>query len=246
MKPDEKAPSIFTEAGEDWINDLLDDLGPATGSEFNTVHDKYNLDNSWRYGDYTHGKVPKTSPEYGTLVKIDVPQYLLSARDLTGYSLNKTEIRNVNNNDPRADLNYAHENFGRVRIHQEAHARGCGHLFAPITGWDGRHFRWVTLREADNTFRSGYDKRARRLKQKLKENSEDWVIHDEEYGEINGQPVFLDTGMFWFYGDWKVTEAELFDGPGHPFGTEEQQRTHRKNANWSITDVRDRFPDRHS
>lgn len=241
MNPDGEAPSIFTEAGEKWVNDLLDDFGPATGTEFGDVHDKYELDDSWRYGDYTNGRVPETSSEYGKLVKTDEPQYLLSAGDLIGYWLDKTEIRNQNNDDPRADLNYAHENFGRVRIHQEAHARGCGHLFAPITGWDGRHFRWVTMREVESTFGS-YNKRAIELRRQLKENSEDWVIHDEEYGEIDGQAVFLDTGMFWFYGNWKTSEAELFDGSGHPFGTEEQQQSHRKHADWSVTDVRDRFP----
>lgn len=245
MKSSEKAPSIFTNAGERWINNLLDEFGPATGKEFEAIHDKYDLDKSWRSGDYTHGRIPKTSRKYGKLVTIDEPQYLLSARDLAGYNLDKTKIRGKDNSDPRADLFYSHENFGRVRIHQEATARGCGHLFAPITGWDGRHFRWVTMKEATTTFSSGYDKRAQELEKKLKQNSEHWVIHDEEYGEIDGRAIFLDTGMFWFYGDWEVSEAELFDGPGHPFGTEEEKEAHEKYADWSITDVRDRFPHQH-
>jgi hypothetical protein len=244
MKSSEKAPSIFTKAGERWINNLLDEFGLATGNEFEAIHDKYDLDKSWRSRKHTHGRIPKTSRKYGKLVTINEPQYLLSARDLTGYSLDKTKLMGGNNSDPWIDSSYSHENFGRVRIHQEANARGCGHLFAPITGWDGEHFRWVTMKEA-NTFSSVCNKRVRELKKKLKQNSEHWVIHDEEYGEIDGRAIFLDTGMFWFDGGWKVSEAELFDGLGHPFGTKEEKKAHEKCADWSITDVRDRFPDQH-
>jgi hypothetical protein len=166
---------------------------------------------SWSSISYEHGRVPETHPQFGRLIKpSEDPQYLListheNSRDVTEKNWPGSSLRDTH-------PSYYIENFGKVRIYNEAVARGVEHLFAPITGWDGENFHWVTMPVLSNVQESdGGTPKADPIKKELRNEDPNWVIHDEEVGEYNGSLYLLDYGMCWYGGDWKVSESQLFD-----------------------------------
>jgi len=207
IQENETSPSVFTEAGEQGVEEMVEAL---RSSDFDKSK-KLGHHKSWKSIPFQNGRVPETHPDCGQLIKQSMePQYLLisiheDSRDVTE--------KNCPGSDPRdTHPTYSVENFGKVRVYSEAVARGVGHLFAPITGWDGEDFRWVTMPALSNIQRSdGGTSKAAPLKQKLKNVDQNWMIHDEEVGEHDGNKVLLDYGMCWYDGEWIISESQLFD-----------------------------------
>lgn len=241
MNSQQKAPNVFTDAGEEWLEDLLNDFVYTKGHNRPEIHDKYGLPREWEFGDYTDGPLPKTNPEYGQLLDTDEDQYLVTGSLTRAFAPINHLKGEKNSRDPRIHLYYYDENFGKVRIYREAKARGYANLFVPVTGWDGRHFRWITMKQASEARRGSLN--AASAKQRLKQKDDNWILDDVESGVINGQRVLLDYGQCWYGGDWKVSEAEIIDGPGHPHGTPEQQREHKEYAEWTPEDLDERYDD---
>lgn len=203
----ENAPSVFTDSGEEWVTRMIETLQEGDFAESKKLgHHK-----TWSSISYKHGKVPESHPIFGRLVeKSAEPQYLLiSTHDQSSDVTRKIEPSTA---IPDDHPTYAIENFGKVRIYNEALARGVDRLFAPITGWDGQDFSWITMPLVANIQRSdGGTRKADPLKRQLYEMDSNWIIHDEEVGEYNGHKVLTDYGMCWYDGDWKVSESQLFD-----------------------------------
>lgn len=207
IEENETSPSVFTDAGEQWVAKMSDAL---RSRDYDRVGE-LGCHKSWGTRGYGHGKVPETHPKFGRLIDpYEEPQYLLMSAHVDSQDVTEKDLPG---SDPRhSNPIYRLEHFGKVRIYCEAVARNVEHLFAPITGWDGHDFRWITMPELSNIQRSdGGTSKADHLKRKLKEEDENWVIHDEEVGEYKGDEVLLDYGMFWYDGDWKVLESELLD-----------------------------------
>jgi hypothetical protein len=206
VKPNQNTPSVFTEAGEQWLNEMINALQEndyATSKQL-------GKHKSWKYGNYNDGKVPKNHPEFGSLIESSAdPQYILIRMYET---FDITELYTPGS-DPRDTHPYYHnENFGKVRIYQEAKARGVDDFFAPITGWDGSDFHWITMPILENYQRSnGGTKKSKSIKNKLKKEDNNWVIADEEVGTYNNEKILADYGQCWYDGEWQVPESQLFD-----------------------------------
>ncbi|MCU4753445.1 hypothetical protein OB919_15885 [Halobacteria archaeon AArc-curdl1] len=207
IKENETAPNVFTDAGEQWVDVMVEAL---RNSDFDKSKE-LGHHKSWKSINFKNGMVPEAHPDFGRLIKpSEEPQYLLiSTHDRSQDVTKKVSPSSVLPDDHPT---YAVENFGKVRIYSEAVTRNVGHLFAPITGWDGQEFSWITMPVVSNIQRSdGGTRKADPLKDELKNEDPNWVVHDEEVGEHNGEQVLLDYGMFWYEGDWKVSESQLFD-----------------------------------
>ena len=166
---------------------------------------------SWKSISYENGEIPEIHPDFGRLVEQSADrQYLLISTHEESFDVTKKVM-----SGPHPIINhptYSVENFGKVRIYCEAVARDVNHLFAPITGWDGQEFRWITMPVLSDIQESdGGTPKADPLKNKLKSRDQNWKIHDEEVGNYNGNKLLLDYGMCWYSGNWKTLESQLFD-----------------------------------
>lgn len=203
----ETSPSVFTEAGEQWVEEMVEAL---RNNDYDRSRE-LGQHKSWNFTSLHNGRVPDSHPDFGRLVKQSAgSQYLVASthrdsQDVTKKNWPGSALRDTH-------PTYTVENFGKVRIYSEAVARDVDHLFCPITGWDGQDFRWVTMPLLKNISTSdGRNSDADVLRQKLKSEDQNWVIHDEEVGERNGTEFLLDYGMFWYDGQWKISESQLFD-----------------------------------
>lgn len=205
---DESAPDVFTKSGQKWLTDLLDALRERNYRESAEI----GSHNSWSNINKNDGVVPTRHPEYGQIIQDpNPPQYLLF-RDTNHIDpLNlKKEYRNYS----KTHFVYHADNFGQVRIYQEAVARDMDEYFVPITGWDGEHFNWLTMPVLSDYHRSdGGSNESAEVTRELKNEDNNWVIHDQEDGIYNGRRVLSDYDMCWYDGSWKVSESQIMD-PG--------------------------------
>ena len=171
---------------------------------------------SWNTINKKDGVVTKKHPNYGQILQDNTPQQYLLYRDtsLIDTINSKKEFQNYS----KSHFVYTADNFGQVRIYQEAVAREMDEYFVPITGWDGENFTWVTMPVISDYNRSdGGSIKSGEVTRKLKNEDNNWVIHDQEDGIYNGRRVLADYDMCWYDGQWKVSESQIMD-PGYSVG----------------------------
>jgi hypothetical protein len=202
IQEDEKAPSVFTEAGEMWLSEMVEALREGDYEKSAEI----GHHESWGSINHKDGVVPNRHPEFGRLVDgVEEQQYLLISTH--SESKDVTEKRG-----PSYRPSYGVENFGKVRIYNEAVARNVEEFFVPITGWDGENFRWVTTAKASTPFiNTKKAQKADSIKQELEKIDDNWVIYDEEAGDYDGRSVLIDYGLCWYDGEWTVSESQIFN-----------------------------------
>jgi len=206
IEENEKAPTVFTKSGEEWLTDLLKAL---RADDYNKSAEIGNHE-SWRSGCYKDGFVQKTHPNYGRIIKKDNDEQYLLIRDRS-YLDDITEKIELNSHKGNL-YHYKADNFGQVRIYQEACARGVDDYFVPITGWDGNRFSWMTMPVVSNYQRSdGGTSKSDSLIKSLSNEDRNWVIHDEEVGTYKGKRVLTDYDMCWYDDEWIVSESQIMN-----------------------------------
>lgn len=197
--------SPFTDDGEEWLEELVNAIRKQNFSKSAKIgHHK-----TWGSVDKKNGQVPKNHPEYGQLIKPGFDnQYLIISNHSD--SMDPSKMRTAKYNRINEYETHSLENFGKVRVYEEAKSRGVDDLFTPITGWDSMNFRWITMPVVSDVSESdGGTRDAASIKRELRDRDEDWIVSDEEVGKYNGRKVFLDYGEFGYNGQWKVSKEQI-------------------------------------